>query len=177
MIYDLERKVVNCKLESILEENDICIITIPKRTKSWVKNLPVMDTAVLKKRDGICSNACSKHHEHLTGTYISNRSELAYWKKYTKEIDPSNDYHYNKHKVNSIICWMQLYKKIALLLQDVHAGWQEFSVQHYTIKAEVKIKSIPYLQIYVIQRKRNSHKWHPTSRDLVSTEVALSIIN
>ena len=66
-----------------MEEEDICAISKPKIMKSLVKNLPVMITAAVPKRDVIRYKVCSKHG-HLTGTF--SRSEVAYRKNYSKEI-------------------------------------------------------------------------------------------
>ncbi len=88
---ELRARKSSGKIKSPLEEEDICTNEIPKRIKLSVKNLPVMITAAAPKRDGIRSKVCSKHG-HLTGTF--SRSEVAYRKKYSKEIlriDPSID--------------------------------------------------------------------------------------
>jgi hypothetical protein len=58
-----------------MEEEDICAISKPQIMKSLVKNLPVMITAAVLKRDDIGYKVCSKHG-HLTGTF--SRSEVAY---------------------------------------------------------------------------------------------------
>jgi hypothetical protein len=71
------------KVKSPLESEDICTISIPKTIKSTVRNLPVLVTDVVHKREGICYKVCNRHG-NLTGTF--SRSELAYRKKYTKEI-------------------------------------------------------------------------------------------
>ncbi len=62
-----------------LEKDDICTISILKTIKSAVKNLPVMVTGLVYKRDGVRYKVCCKHG-HLTGTY--SRSEVAYRKNY-----------------------------------------------------------------------------------------------
>jgi len=88
-VNELRARKSSGKIKSPLEEEDICTISIPKTIKSSVKNLPVMVTAAVPKRDGIRYKVCSKHG-HLTGTF--SRSEVAYRKNYSKEIlkiDPS----------------------------------------------------------------------------------------
>ncbi len=52
-----------------------------------MKNLPVMVTGMMQKRDDVHDKAYSEHG-HLRGTY--SRSDLAYQENYTKEIVKSD---------------------------------------------------------------------------------------
>jgi hypothetical protein len=70
-------------IKSPLDLGDIGTINIPKTIKSSVKNLPVMVTEQVHKRDGVRYNVCTKHG-HVTGTF--SRSEIAYRKHYNKDI-------------------------------------------------------------------------------------------
>ena len=95
-VNDLRARKGSGKIKTPLEKDDICTISIPKTIKSTVKNLPVMVTDLVYKRDGVRYKVCSKHG-HLTGTY--SRLEVAYRKNYTKEIvkiDPSMEDFKNK---------------------------------------------------------------------------------
>jgi len=95
-VNDLHARKGSGKIKTPLEKDDICTISIPKTIKSTVKNLPVMVTDLVYKRDGVRYKVCSKHG-HLTGTY--SRLEVAYRKNYTKEIvkiDPSMEDFKNK---------------------------------------------------------------------------------
>ena len=51
---DLHARKGKGKVKSPLESEDICTISIPKTIKSAVKNLPVMVTDVVHKREGVC---------------------------------------------------------------------------------------------------------------------------
>jgi len=82
-VNDLRARKGQGKVKSPLESEDICTISIPKTIKSTVRNLPVLVTDVVHKREGIRYKVCSRHG-NLTGTF--SRSELAYRKNYTKEI-------------------------------------------------------------------------------------------
>ncbi len=124
-----------------------------------MKNLPVMVTDVVHKREGVCYTVCSRHG-HLAGTF--SRSELAYRKKYTKEI-------------LKIDFSMQEFKKELSVQQACH----EFSnvsgcncVTGYSMasrcsckvaglvcttlcqKVEIILNFAPYLQTYAALRKR-----------------------
>jgi hypothetical protein len=72
---DLRAQKGKGKEKSPLESEDICTISIPKTIKSAVKNLPIMVTDVVHKREGVRYKVCSRHG-HLAGTF--SRSELAY---------------------------------------------------------------------------------------------------
>ncbi len=63
--------------------DDICKISIPKTIKSAVKNLPVMITELVYKREGVRYKVCSKHG-HITGTF--SRFKVAYRRNYNKDI-------------------------------------------------------------------------------------------
>ncbi len=82
-VIDLHARKGKGKEKTTLESEDICTISIPKTIKSAVKNLPVMVTDVVHKRESVRYKVCSRHG-HLAGTF--SRSELANRKKYTKDI-------------------------------------------------------------------------------------------
>lgn len=83
---DLYARKSSEKIKSPLDEEDICNILIPRTIKSSVKNLPVMVTAAVPKRDGIHYKVCSKHG-HIISTF-------------------------SRHVGNSTISWMQLYNRL-----------------------------------------------------------------
>jgi hypothetical protein len=90
-VNDLCAQKASGMIKTPLELDDICTISIPKTIKSAVKNLPVMITESVYKRDGVRYKVCSKHG-HLTGTF--SRFEVAYRRKYNKDIvkiDPSSE--------------------------------------------------------------------------------------
>jgi hypothetical protein len=100
----------NGMIKSPLDLGDICTINIPKTIKSAIKNLPVMVTELVYKRDGVRYKVCTKHG-HVTGTF--SRSEIAYRKHYNKDnvkIDPTVESFKNKlslqqacHKFSNVI--------------------------------------------------------------------------
>jgi hypothetical protein len=95
-VNDLHARKGSGMIKSPLKKDDICTISISTTIKSAVKNLPVMITDLVYKRDGVCYKMSSKHG-HLTGTF--SRSEVAYRKNYSKEIiknDPSSEDFKNK---------------------------------------------------------------------------------
>jgi hypothetical protein len=73
----------NGTIKSPLELGDICTINVPRTIKSSVKNLPVMVTELVHKRDGVRYKVCTKHG-HVAGTF--SRSEVAYRRHYNKDI-------------------------------------------------------------------------------------------
>jgi hypothetical protein len=73
-VNDLRAQKASGMIKSPLELDDICTISIPKTIKSAVKNLPVMTTELVHKREGVCYKVCSKHG-HITGTF--SRFEVA----------------------------------------------------------------------------------------------------
>jgi hypothetical protein len=158
-VNDLRARKSSGKIKSPLEEQDICTILIPKPIKSSLKNLPVMVTAAVPKRDGIRYKVCSKHG-HLTGTF--SRSEVAYRKNYTKEIlriDPTiEDFQTGLslqqacREFNNLTgCNCVTDCSLAARCSCKVAGI--CTAQHYATKVEVKINFVPYLQIYAVLKK------------------------
>ncbi len=158
-------------IKSPLEMDDICTISILKTIKSAIKNLPVMFTELVYKRDGVRYKVYSKHG-HLSGTL--SRSEVAYRKNYNKEIvkiDPTSEDLENKLSLqqacqefsNSIIrCNCVTGCSMASRCSCKVAG---VPVQLYATKVEGKINFAPYLQTSATlmerrkrRKRRNCHK-------------------
>jgi hypothetical protein len=61
-VNDLRARKGKGKVKSPLESEDIWTISIPKTIKSVVKNLPVMVTDVVHKREGLCMSRIQQCH-------------------------------------------------------------------------------------------------------------------